>query len=387
MQKDDKCSSLLSKFLSFKYKSFFLLVNVPTRLNVGLMLFMASFTSYMLRVNFSIIIIAMTKSGDMNVAEKLVDGLPETANIHDTFEWSKQDQGLLLSAYFYGYIFPNLLGGFLSEKFGGRKVIYIAMLLSSIVTGLSPFAANDNFIFMFAARLVLGVLGVNLHHYLYEKIDFKEIFKSFQGFLYPACHNIISKWSPFEEKGKFVSALLGGVFGTVVTWPLTGLLVEEFGWRFGFYVPAVFSLLMSSLWFYLVSDTPANHPRITKEEKDLIEKSLGTSVSGSKKSAWPPMQKMLLSSRFYALLVLHFGSTWGLFFLITAAPKFMSEVLKFNLAQAGMLSSLPYLFRLIFGFIFGSIGDRIRHKNLLSVTTIRKVFCVFCKWIIVKKLF
>lgn len=123
------------------------------------MLFMASFVSYMLRVNFSIIIISMTAS-----TEKFIGNLTQNGTdiiTDDKFNWSKKDQGLLLSAYFYGYIFPNLLGGFLSEKFGGRKVIFVGMFLSAIVTGLSPFAANDNFIFMFAARLVLGVLGVS----------------------------------------------------------------------------------------------------------------------------------------------------------------------------------------------------------------------------------
>lgn len=124
------------------------------------MLFMASFTSYMLRVNFSIIIIAMTKSAGKNVTATLAEISSETG-IHDTFNWSKTDQGLLLSAYFYGYIFPNLLGGFLSEKFGGMKVIFTTMFLSSIVTGLSPLAANDNFAYMFGARLALGVLGVS----------------------------------------------------------------------------------------------------------------------------------------------------------------------------------------------------------------------------------
>lgn len=177
-----------------------------------------------------------------------------------------------------------------------------------------------------------------------------------------------------------MSALLGGVFGTVVTWPTTGYIIEKFGWRFSFYVPAAFAISISIVWLYVVADSPASHPRITKPEKDLIEKSLGSAVtSGAKKSSWPPMGQVLLSPSFYALVVLHFGSTWGLFFLITAAPKFMSEVLKFNLTEAGILSSLPYLFRLIFGFIFGSIGDAIRHKNVLSVTTIRKMFCVFCK--------
>lgn len=176
-----------------------------------------------------------------------------------------------------------------------------------------------------------------------------------------------------------MSALLGGTLGTVVTWPLTGFIIEKFGWRFGFYVSSAFAMVIALLWFFLVSDAPATHPRITKRERDFIEKSIGSTVSVGKKSSWPPMTQMLMSPKFYALLVLHFGSTWGLFFLITAAPKFMSEVLKFKLTEAGILSSLPYLFRLIFGFMFGSIGDRIREKNVLSVTTIRKMFCVFCK--------
>lgn len=126
------------------------------------MLFMASFVSYMLRVNFSIIIIAMTST---NATEKFIGNLSEigSVGVDDRFNWSKKDQGLLLAAYFYGYIFPNLLGGFLSEKFGGRKVIFLGLFLSSIITGLTPFTANDNFVFTFAARLLLGILGVRFH--------------------------------------------------------------------------------------------------------------------------------------------------------------------------------------------------------------------------------
>lgn len=136
------------------------LAKIPVRLNVGVMLFMASFTSYMLRVNFSIIIIAMTKmsTSGVNATEKVI--ADRSGFSDDSFEWSKKDQGLLLSAYFYGYIFPNLLGGYLSEKFGGRIVIFLGMFISAVVTGLSPLAAHDNFMYMFTARLVLGILGV-----------------------------------------------------------------------------------------------------------------------------------------------------------------------------------------------------------------------------------
>lgn len=58
----------------------------------------------------------MTKKADTGMSEKLVMNETIDGDVHDTFNWSKADQGLLLSAYFYGYIFPNLLGGVLSEK-------------------------------------------------------------------------------------------------------------------------------------------------------------------------------------------------------------------------------------------------------------------------------
>jgi ACS family sodium-dependent inorganic phosphate cotransporter len=346
---------------------------IPARLNVALMLFLASFCSYMLRVNFSIIIIKMSADTNVNATalqhsalvsnNSHLSAFNESADIYkqphlndDHYAWNKKDQGLLLSAYFYGYIFPNLLGGSLSDLYGGRKVIFITMFLSALITALSSLAADDNFIYMFIMRLALGIMG---------------------GFLYPAEHQLISKWSPVEEKGKFVSTLLGGIFGTLITWPVTGFLAEHYGWRFGFYVPAVFAFFISIVWLYFVHDAPKVHPRISEKEKELIAKSLGT--TGNKKKTWPPMRQVLTSLPFYALLLLHFGGTFGLFFLLTAAPKFMSEVLKFKLTEAGILSSLPYLARLLFGFIFGSIGDTLKHKNVLSTTAIRKLFCVFCE--------
>lgn len=203
-----------------------------------------------------------------------------------------------------------------------------------------------------------------------------KLFLILQGVFFPAFHNIISKWAPPTEKGRFVSALLGGTFGTVITWPLAGIIIEKIGWQYAFYFPAAITALVTFIWYYLVSDTPELHPRINPKEKELIQNSL-VGVGKNKKS-WPPVLKLVTSVPFWSLLILHYGNLWGLYFLITAAPKYMNEILHFNLTKAGILSSLPYLARMIAGFIFGSIGDYIRAKNLLSVTAIRKVFIIFC---------
>jgi ACS family sodium-dependent inorganic phosphate cotransporter len=97
----------------------------------------------------------------------------------------------------------------------------------------------------------------------------------------------------------------------------------------------------------------------------------------SKLQGLPPYKDIFLSVRFWALILLHFGNLWGLYFLMTAGPNFLSTVLGFNLGHTGILAALPYLARLIFGFIFGLIGDFIRKRNIVSTTVVRKGFILF----------
>jgi MFS family permease len=66
-----------------------------------------------------------------------------------------------LGGFFYGYLATSLFGGVLSERYGGRHVIGFSLLLSGIITIVSPFFAQDNFIPMFITRTLLGVLGVS----------------------------------------------------------------------------------------------------------------------------------------------------------------------------------------------------------------------------------
>lgn len=180
--------------------------------------------------------------------------------------------------------------------------------------------------------------------------------------------------------------MMGGNFGTVVTWPLIGLIIESIGWVYGFYVPALLAALAAFFWWYNVTDTPQDHPRIKEAEKKFIEDSFQGKVSSKKVNT--PLWKMAKSVPFWSLVILHYGSLWGMYFLLTAAPKFMNEVLGFNLTKSGFLAALPYLARMICAFIFGSIGDAVLKSGRLSVTNIRKIFCIFCEYsCLVKKSF
>lgn len=77
------------------------------------------------------------------------------------------------------------------------------------------------------------------------------------------------------------------------------------------------------------------------------------------------------------MVVLHYGNLWGLYFIMTVGPKFVSSVLGFELSAAGVISALPYLARMFLATVFGFIGDCILSRKLMTTTTIRKFFSLF----------
>lgn len=274
-----------------------------------------------------------------------------------SIRWTKRDQSFVLGGYFYGYLSTSLIASIIVQKFSSKDLIGLAIFISGIVTGLSVFTVQESIVPFFMTRFILGALA---------------------GFIYPSVHDLISRWSPPAEKGKFVFTMLGGNFGTVVTWSTFGPIIESLDWKCAFYISGMISMIFAVIWFYFIADSPAKHPSISKTELEYIQSSLGDSVSKNHDQPLP-VYEILTSVPFIALLILHFGNLFGLFFLITATPRFMTEVLGFRLTNAGCISSIPYLMRIIFGFLFGWVGDYQRRNKVLNVTVIRKFYCIFCE--------
>lgn len=235
---------------------------------------MGCFLGYVMRTNLSINIIAMVENTNPNVTIPspdvsdifiymkvflfLSNCISFSVQYGPRYNWTQNDQALLLGAYFYGYMLTSIPGGILAENFGGTRVLGYSFLLTGVLTALTPAAAALNKWAVFTLRFSQGFI---------------------QGVLYPCCHNLISKWAPPDEKGKFVASLMGGTFGTVITWPVSGLIIQALGWHWAFYVAAIVVLCGMILWFIFVADNPAKHKTISTEEKQYIEKSLGANVS------------------------------------------------------------------------------------------------------------
>lgn len=96
-------------------------------------------------------------------------------------------QGIILGSSYIGYVILHVPGGVFAERFGGKAIIVSGLLITFILTLLTPIivTAGDAYA-LIAVRVIIG---------------------SFQGGMFPAVSTIISAWVPTRERsllGSFV---------------------------------------------------------------------------------------------------------------------------------------------------------------------------------------
>ena len=101
------------------------------RLTLVLISFGIVFLLFLMRFNLSMGIVCLTKNGN---------------EIRDYFGqlqvWDKTLQGYILGAFFYGYICTQVLGGYVSDRFGGKVGVMVGIGITSLSCLLIPLAAR-----------------------------------------------------------------------------------------------------------------------------------------------------------------------------------------------------------------------------------------------------
>lgn len=84
----------------------------------------------------------------------------------------------------------------------------------------------------------------------------------------------------------------------------------------------------------------------------------------------------------WALVIAQIGHDWGLYTMLTDLPKYMKEILHFNVKENGLLSSIPYILMWIVSMTSGWICDWLIVRKYLTITSSRKLFTtigMYCK--------
>ena len=82
------------------------------------------------------------------------------------FDWNSKEQGLVLSSFFYGYITSQILGGYLATRIGAARLFGSAILVTAIMTLLTPVFAYQGIWPLVFVRAAQGVCQVKDHYFL-----------------------------------------------------------------------------------------------------------------------------------------------------------------------------------------------------------------------------
>ncbi|XP_066259673.1 sialin [Euwallacea similis] len=323
---------------------------------LNIMVIVGFMFNYMLRVNISIAIVEMTENST-RVENGTITNLSKSRIDETHFNWTSRESNAILGSFFWGYVLTELPGGRMAEIVGARKIFGGGMLMASILTILTPFAAYLNYYVLLILRAALGF---------------------FLGATWPAIPPMASKWIPPMERSKFTAHMMASSLGAALTMPVCGYLISTVGWASVFYVTGVIGVVWSVLWFYLIYDSPAQHPRISAEERKEIETKIAEGEGGKAvKPSYVPWKQIFLSAPVWAIVITHACSVFGYFTVINQLPTYMKDILHFDIKANGLWSSLPYLGKYIMAVIASYTADKLRQSGKLTTTATRKIFTAF----------
>ncbi|XP_073252217.1 sialin-like [Porites lutea] len=317
---------------------------------------------YLLRVNLSLALVAMVNSTYAN--EQASANNPECQRNSSTdfekkdgeFNWDQKTQGLILGSFFFGYVITQLPGGWLGTRFGGKYLLGLGVLFTSVLTIFTPLAARHSAGMLILVRILEG-LG--------------------EGVTFPAMHAMWSFWAPPLERSKLITfSYEGKELGTILGMPLAGVLCASDiwgGWPSVFYVFGGVGILWSFIWMMFTSNRPANHPRISIKEREFIHATIGAGQDKGRRKYDTPWFAMFTSPAVWGIIVAHFCNNWGFYTFLTCLPSYFKEVLNFSISQNGLLSAVPFVCMCVTGIGSGQLADWMRENNVLSTGEVRKV--------------
>nr|VZI34748.1 unnamed protein product [Spirometra erinaceieuropaei] len=262
--------------------------------------------------------------------------------------WTRQDEGIILGVFFWGYMFTQFLGGLLSDMFGGQLVILSSTLVWGVVTlsfTMLPLASTEQeaiFHFFLVSRFFLGF---------------------FQGFFYPSLASLMAKHVQTSDR-QFTYAFItsgahAGLFA--VTGPATTCCVT----------PAFTCCRTRDRTPPHVDTTVANRdsPETYAVSHDII-RLRGNAVAATASSVPLNWRLLCLKSAFWSMILANFTFNNTFLIILNWSPSFFHD--RFPGSQSWVFNVVPWLIVIPCSLLSGVFADKLITQGL-SVTLVRKI--------------
>ena len=244
------------------------------------------------------------------------------------FHLSSTRIGLVFSAFAYPYLVFQVIGGWVSDRFGTRPTLIVCGLIWATATALSGLATG--LVSLLTARLLLG-LG--------------------EGATFPASTAAMARWVPKARRG-FAQGITHAAarIGNATAPMLIVALMAAAGWRMAFFACAGLSFLWVLLWMFSFTERPQDHPRITAEELSLLP---------PPNVARPLVPWGRLARRMAPVVIVYFCYGWNLWLFLTWIPQYFLHSFDLNLSKSALFASSVFFAGVVGDTLGGLATDRI----------------------------
>jgi MFS family permease len=262
--------------------------------------------------------------------------------IQDELHLSASELGVLLSAFYYGYVLVMAPAGWLAERYGAHRMLAIGVAVWSAATFLTGFATS--FATLLALRLLLGI-G--------------------ESAAFPCASKLLAHAVEVTRLGiangvMSFGYLLGPAVGTLVG----GLLMTQFGWRPVFIVFGCLSIAWLWPWRSVA---------------------IGPAATGHASDQPPPALTQILRQRaLWGGALGLFSANYSFYFILAWLPFYLVKARGFSVGNMAWIASWAYLLNAVSALFIGWLTDRSiragRSPNMIykSIMVLNHVGAIAC---------
>ena len=275
-------------------------------------------------VAFTVVAMTLAFTDRVNLA---VAAVAMRSQLH----WSQSVKGLVLAAFFVGYLVFQVASGALAQRFGGKRVLGIAVLGWSALALLTPLAALSSVALLLVARIGLGI-G--------------------EAAVVPGSYELFSRWVPQAERGRTVARFLCGIpLGQIAGFSVAGFMTARYGWPSSFYLFGALRPAVGGVFPAPRAQRPA------AGSAGGCRRARRAARTRPRRREPVPWRELLSVPMVRAFIVAHFCHNWALYLLVSWLPSYYSEHLGVPLGTAGLYAALPWATNFIALLAGGARGD------------------------------
>lgn len=250
--------------------------------------------------------------------------------LSDAFHLSAGEMGILFSAFSWTYALLQIPAGMVLDRFGVTRVGRWGTALWALASAAT--AMTTGFVGLLFARLMLGVAeapGLSLS-------------AKATGYWFPRKERALAT-AIFDASAKFANVI--GV-------PLIAIAVVSLGWRWGFGISAVLSLLYFVGFFVLYRD-PTADKRLDPAELAYIQDG-GSAPEGEATADAAGMLGYLLTNvKVWGLTIGYVAYDYAFYLFLTWLPSYLVQTMHMSIMKSAAFTVIPWGFATLTDTLIG----------------------------------